>query len=222
MSPVNHQQYSTTTSDSNTSISANAGRRKRRVSAYSSASNVSEANSTTLSSSPPLQHPLTWASNITTGGVDPTQRQAKQMPYPPPSSPTGPPSSHSTIGSPPQWDSTAAQQAQQAGLPPAIYAVLESIGVHLNSLPAEVLPLIASAANYHAMNKQRQRQHKQNQQNQQPSALNNNELAAFMQHVSQQQQRSHVSSSSSPHSTTSSPFIPSYDPIHHQPPSSSS
>lgn len=37
----------------------------------------------------------------------------------------------------------------------AVYAILESIGIHLNSLPVELLPLIASAANYHAANKQR-------------------------------------------------------------------
>lgn len=38
----------------------------------------------------------------------------------------------------------------------AVYAILESIGIHLNSLPVELLPLIASAANYHAANKRQQ------------------------------------------------------------------
>ncbi|KAI8883578.1 hypothetical protein K501DRAFT_249402 [Backusella circina FSU 941] len=38
----------------------------------------------------------------------------------------------------------------------AVNAILESIGIHLESLPAELLPLIASAANYHAKNRQRQ------------------------------------------------------------------
>ncbi|KAI8138049.1 hypothetical protein BJV82DRAFT_673989 [Fennellomyces sp. T-0311] len=45
-----------------------------------------------------------------------------------------------------------------------VYSVLEAIGLQLNSLPAEVLPLIASAANYHAVNKQRQQQQQQQQQ----------------------------------------------------------
>lgn len=37
-----------------------------------------------------------------------------------------------------------------------VYSILESIGMQLNNLPPEVLPLVASAAQYHAANKQRQ------------------------------------------------------------------
>ncbi|KAI9498257.1 hypothetical protein BDB00DRAFT_801795 [Zychaea mexicana] len=48
-----------------------------------------------------------------------------------------------------------------------VISVLEAIGLQLNSLPAEVLPLIASAANYHAANKQRQQQPQQQLQHQQ-------------------------------------------------------
>ncbi|KAG2204439.1 hypothetical protein INT47_005230 [Mucor saturninus] len=53
------------------------------------------------------------------------------------------------------------QQQQQQSQPPAetnaaVYAILESVGIHLNSLPVELLPLIASAANYHAANKRQQ------------------------------------------------------------------
>ncbi|KAI8890693.1 hypothetical protein K501DRAFT_281662 [Backusella circina FSU 941] len=40
----------------------------------------------------------------------------------------------------------------------AVHAILESIGIHLDSLPVELLPLIASAANYHAVNRQRETQ----------------------------------------------------------------
>ncbi|KAI8089002.1 uncharacterized protein BX664DRAFT_385575 [Halteromyces radiatus] len=56
----------------------------------------------------------------------------------------------------------------------SIYTILESIGTHLNSLPPELLPLIASAANYHAMTKQRQQQTSnivQYEQNHQVAAL---------------------------------------------------
>ncbi|KAG1446588.1 hypothetical protein G6F46_010545 [Rhizopus delemar] len=45
----------------------------------------------------------------------------------------------------------------------AMNAILESVGINLNSLPAELLPLVASAANYHAMNKQREQQQQQQQ-----------------------------------------------------------
>lgn len=38
----------------------------------------------------------------------------------------------------------------------AVHAILESIGIHLDSLPVELLPLIASAANYHAVNRQKE------------------------------------------------------------------
>lgn len=53
--------------------------------------------------------------------------------------------------------------------------ILEAIGLQLNSLPAEILPLIASAAQYHAMNKQRQQQQQQHQ------------MAALLHHLFQQQ-----------------------------------
>ncbi|KAI9248463.1 hypothetical protein EDC94DRAFT_624910 [Helicostylum pulchrum] len=73
----------------------------------------------------------------------------------------------------------------------AVYAILESIGIHLNNLPVELLPLIASAANYHAANKQRQ----QEQQKADVSALlyQHDALTASSQHYanynSQQQQQ---------------------------------
>ncbi|KAI8382315.1 hypothetical protein BD560DRAFT_346607 [Blakeslea trispora] len=46
----------------------------------------------------------------------------------------------------------------------AVNAILESVGIHLNNLPVELLPLIASAANYHAANKQRIKEQEQDQQ----------------------------------------------------------
>lgn len=46
----------------------------------------------------------------------------------------------------------------------AMNAILESVGINLNNLPVELLPLVASAANYHAMNKQREQQQQQQQQ----------------------------------------------------------
>ncbi|KAG2229221.1 hypothetical protein BDF21DRAFT_74123 [Thamnidium elegans] len=78
----------------------------------------------------------------------------------------------------------------------AVYAILESIGIHLNNLPVELLPLIASAANYHAANKQRQ----QEQQKTDVSALlyqHDVLMASSSQHYanpnynSQQQQQQH-------------------------------
>lgn len=71
----------------------------------------------------------------------------------------------------------------------AVYAILESIGINLNSLPVELLPLIASAANYHAANKQRQQEE---QQKANMSIVLNNGLF-------QQQQQQQPSSSSSTH-----------------------
>ncbi|EPB82742.1 GATA-binding protein, other eukaryote [Mucor circinelloides 1006PhL] len=87
----------------------------------------------------------------------------------------------------------------------AVYAILESIGIHLNSLPVELLPLIASAANYHAANKQRIQEqeqktnvtsllsnvlYQQQQQQQQsgPSSSNNQGLSQFTQQFPQLQQ----------------------------------
>lgn len=69
----------------------------------------------------------------------------------------------------------------------AVYAILESIGINLNNLPVELLPLIASAANYHAANKQRQQEE---QQKANMSIVLNNGL------FQQQQQQSSSSSSS--------------------------
>lgn len=51
-----------------------------------------------------------------------------------------------------------------SGLSSDLHATLESIGNHLSTLPPELLPIIASAANYHAMAKRQQQQ-----QQQQPS-----------------------------------------------------
>ncbi|CAO3654563.1 unnamed protein product [Mucor hiemalis] len=73
----------------------------------------------------------------------------------------------------------------------AVYAILESIGINLNSLPVELLPLIASAANYHAANKQRQQEE---QQKANMSIVLNNGL--FQQQQQQQQQQQPSSSSS--------------------------
>ncbi|KAI8375623.1 hypothetical protein EDC96DRAFT_495958, partial [Choanephora cucurbitarum] len=51
----------------------------------------------------------------------------------------------------------------------AVTAILESVGIHLNSLPVELLPLVASAANYHAANKQRMKEQKPDNTLSQPS-----------------------------------------------------
>jgi hypothetical protein len=58
----------------------------------------------------------------------------------------------------------------------AVYAILESIGIHLDSLPVELLPLIASAANYHAANKQRLQEQEHQQQKVDVSSLLNTVL----------------------------------------------
>jgi hypothetical protein len=47
-----------------------------------------------------------------------------------------------------------ATHATHAATNAAVNAILESIGIHLDSLPDELLPLIASAANYHAKKRQ--------------------------------------------------------------------
>lgn len=114
------------------------------------------------SSSPPL---APFVDNSFTSGSTPTHQQSFIS-----SSPVGSNSSLSTT----------------APLPPDVYAVLQSIGTQLSSLPAEILPLIASAANYHAVNKQRQQQQQQQQ----------SDLNTMIQHALQQQQSS--SSSSQP------------------------
>lgn len=56
-------------------------------------------------------------------------------------------------------------QHHHSGLSSDLHATLESIGNHLSTLPPELLPIIASAANYHAMAKRQQQQ-----QQQQPSS----------------------------------------------------
>lgn len=66
----------------------------------------------------------------------------------PPATPTA------TTTSAPQTEATNA----------AVQAILQSIGIHLDSLPVELLPLIASAASYHAANKQRLQGQQQQQQ----------------------------------------------------------
>lgn len=113
------------------------------------------------SSSPPLA-PL--VDNPFTSGSTRTHQQQQQSFIP--SSPAGSNSSLPTT----------------APLPPDVYAVLQSIGTQLSSLPAEILPLIASAANYHAVNKQRQQQHQQQQQQ--------SDINTMIQHALQQQQSS--------------------------------
>jgi GATA-binding protein len=47
-----------------------------------------------------------------------------------------------------------ASDATHAATNAAVNAILESIGIHLDNLPDELLPLIASAANYHAKKRQ--------------------------------------------------------------------
>lgn len=113
---------------------------------------------TPSSSSPP---PAALVDNSFTTG--PTSIQQQQQPFMSSSSSTGSNSLSTT-----------------APLPPNVYAVLQSIGSQLSSLPAEILPLIASAANYHAINKQRQQQ---------------GDINTMIQHALQQQQSP---SSSSP------------------------
>jgi hypothetical protein len=81
--------------------------------------------------------------------------------------------SASSIAPTPTTEALPAATATNA----AVYAILESIGIHLDSLPVELLPLIASAANYHAANKQRlQEQEQQPQQKMDVSVLLNNAL----------------------------------------------
>ncbi|KAI9486926.1 MAG: hypothetical protein EXX96DRAFT_604972 [Benjaminiella poitrasii] len=56
------------------------------------------------------------------------------------------------------------QQHQQTAVTSAtsvaINAILQSVGIHLDNLPVELLPLIASAANHHAANKKREQEEK--------------------------------------------------------------
>lgn len=61
---------------------------------------------------------------------------------------------------PPQ-PSSSQQYFHHSGLPSDLHATLETIGNHLSTLPPELLPIIASAANYHAMAKRQQQQQQQ-------------------------------------------------------------
>lgn len=116
-------------------------RRKRRISAYSSSQTSSSikdtfAPSTSMSASAiPAPDPVTATAGVATFTSS---------------------SAANTTG---LWQPQPALSSTYShGLPPAVYAALETIGTHLNNLPPEVLPLIASAASYHAMAKKRQQQ----------------------------------------------------------------
>lgn len=101
----------------------------------------------------------------------PTQLPEQQVDYNTPSfTPTTPTNS---VDSLPQTEATNA----------AIQAILQSIGIHLDSLPVELLPLIASAANYHAANKQRLQDTQQQQQQ-----LTQPDLASLLNTIAFQQQ----------------------------------
>lgn len=76
------------------------------------------------------------------------------------SSPSSPPSLNFS-SSPTSNSSMAGVLSVSPTTPPNVYAALEAIGAQLSHLPPELLPLIASAANFHAINKQRQQQHQQ-------------------------------------------------------------
>lgn len=83
-------------------------------------------------------------------------------------------SSNSSLASLTQMPTSFAQpaQAQQQQPQGDVYSILENIGVRLSNLPPELLPLIASAANYKAMTSNQQKQptptSPYEQQNQQP------------------------------------------------------
>ncbi|KAI9321497.1 hypothetical protein BX666DRAFT_1874736 [Dichotomocladium elegans] len=162
---------------------------RRSVSALSIAPNTS--THINASSSPPSSSSSSTAavvaSAVTTTSsptaVTTSKRQRRIPSYSTASTPSPPSSYLPASGSPPP--------SHQNPLPPNVYAVLEAIGSQLNSLPPEVLPLIASAANYHAMNKQRQQQHQHQQ----------SEMTAFLQHmIQQQQQQQHQLSALNPSS----------------------
>lgn len=81
------------------------------------------------------------------------------------------------------------QQQQQSD----VYSLLENIGIRLNNLPPELLPLIASAANYQAMTAQQQ------------AAINNKspeELICLQQQQQQQIQQNNINDLSLDHTTT--------------------
>ncbi|KAG0166662.1 hypothetical protein DFQ28_000852 [Apophysomyces sp. BC1034] len=58
----------------------------------------------------------------------------------------------------PRDEPTTVSQQPQTMTNAVLYDILESIGVHLGSLPEELLQTIASAAHFHAMNKKNQQQ----------------------------------------------------------------
>ncbi|CAO3596192.1 unnamed protein product [Absidia cylindrospora] len=136
---------SSSLSSSSSSASASASfqpKRQRRIHSYSG--DTTSRNSATTEME---LHPL--IPETTTLGATVLQQQQNYTSSP---SPSPPPPPATTAAAPP---------------PEELYSILESIGSHLNNLPAELLPLIASAANYHAMTKQRQQQTPQQQQQQQ-------------------------------------------------------
>ena len=123
--------------------------------------------------------------------IAPIKRQRRD---PSPSLPTPPPHQQRLLASSPPPSSNSNSTGQQSQVPQGqeintnnVYSVLEAIGLQLNSLPAEVLPLIASAANYHAANKQRQQQ----QQIQQPSSSSSSQQQQQNYEMYQRQQHPH-------------------------------
>ncbi|KAI8643409.1 hypothetical protein BD408DRAFT_442621 [Parasitella parasitica] len=129
-----------------------------------------------------------------------------------------------TVGTTPTTESPTNLPAAAAATNAAVYAILESIGIHLNNLPVELLPLIASAANYHAANKQRQHEEEPKanvtsllsnvlcQQQQQGSSSNNNkqDLAQYTQLQPLQQQQQHQQHHQHQHRPRD------FDPLNHQ------
>ncbi|ORE02811.1 hypothetical protein BCV72DRAFT_244893 [Rhizopus microsporus var. microsporus] len=81
-----------------------------------------------------------------------------------PSSSPPPTQSFPVLPIPTVSNATMIQNDEELATNAAANAILESIGINLNSLPAELLPLVASAANYHAITKQRVQQQQQQQQ----------------------------------------------------------
>ncbi|KAI7880911.1 hypothetical protein K492DRAFT_162109 [Lichtheimia hyalospora FSU 10163] len=79
-----------------------------------------------------------------------------------------------------QPSSQQQQQQQHPGLPPDLHATLETIGNHLSTLPPELLPIIASAANYHAMAKRQQQQQQSSSSSSPSSSSSSNGINQFI------------------------------------------
>ncbi|ORZ13550.1 hypothetical protein BCR42DRAFT_377824 [Absidia repens] len=169
-------------------------KRQRRINSYSG-DTTSRSGATTGMELQGRTHSLI-PETTTFGATILQQQNYTSSPSPSPPPPPQPPTTTAAAAAPP---------------PEELYSILESIGSHLNNLPAELLPLIASAANYHAMTKQRQQQTPQQQQQTQLSQYHDQQqqqqIIALLQRLFQPSPSPATAATSSPSSSATGDSI---------------